>query len=159
MSVPYTAFSPNSACEQRNRYGRSLAFARAGREGAVFRMPTILNFILDLKSQEFEIALHNVRNHHSKREMIKQGLEEFSKAYGALSTCSDQSFYKSRQHILGSGTFHQAPPFVQSGNGRYRTDMTLKGMLRTHLFSGATCAVKRWIMFATSSSVRSTLIV
>jgi hypothetical protein len=34
-------------------------------------------FVLDLKEQGFEISLHNVRNHHSTREVVKEGLEEY----------------------------------------------------------------------------------
>jgi hypothetical protein len=41
-----------------------------------------LEFILSLKERGFEIALHNVRNHDSTREMIDQGLEEFRRLIG-----------------------------------------------------------------------------
>jgi hypothetical protein len=41
-----------------------------------------LKFIISLKELGFEIALHNVRNHDSTREMIRHGLEEFRKLIG-----------------------------------------------------------------------------
>src|SRR5580698_5679034 len=36
-----------------------------------------LRFVLALKEQGFEIALHNVRNHDSPRDLIASGLEKF----------------------------------------------------------------------------------
>jgi hypothetical protein len=57
-----------------------LASVRDGRLGGCSLQDSdYLKFILDLKDLGFEISLHNVRNHHSTREMIKQGLEEFRK--------------------------------------------------------------------------------
>ncbi len=60
-----------------------LASVRDGRlGGSSLQDPEYLKFILSLKERGFEIALHNVRNHDSTREMIDQGLEEFRKLIG-----------------------------------------------------------------------------
>jgi hypothetical protein len=55
-----------------------LASVREGRQGGCsLQDADYLKFILELKSHGFEISLHNVRNHHSMREMIERGLKEF----------------------------------------------------------------------------------
>lgn len=60
-----------------------LASVRCGRQGgSSLQDPDYLKFILGLKELGFEISLHNVRNHDSTREIIKQGLEEFRKLIG-----------------------------------------------------------------------------
>jgi hypothetical protein len=41
-----------------------------------------LRFVLALKEQGFEIALHNVRNHDSPRDLIASGLEKFRELIG-----------------------------------------------------------------------------
>lgn len=50
--------------------------------GSSLQEPEYLKFILSLKGLGFEIALHNVRNHDSTREMVGQGLEEFRRLVG-----------------------------------------------------------------------------
>lgn len=60
-----------------------LASVRDGRHGgSSLQDREYLGFILSLDKRGFEIALHNVRNHHSTREMICQGLEEFRTLIG-----------------------------------------------------------------------------
>jgi hypothetical protein len=60
-----------------------LASVRDARHGgSSLQDPEYLAFILRLKELGFEIALHNVRNHHSTREMIRRGLEEFRSLIG-----------------------------------------------------------------------------
>jgi len=60
-----------------------LASVPDGRQkGCSLQEADYLQFILDLASQGFEISLHNVRNHDSTREMVKQGLEEFRRLTG-----------------------------------------------------------------------------
>jgi hypothetical protein len=60
-----------------------LASVRDGRQGGCsLQDADYLKFVLDLRNQGFEISLHNVRNHHSTREMIEQGLEEFRRLIG-----------------------------------------------------------------------------
>lgn len=60
-----------------------LASVRSGRQGgSSLQDADYLKFILDLKKLGFEIALHNVRNHDSTREVIKQGFEEFRTLIG-----------------------------------------------------------------------------
>jgi hypothetical protein len=60
-----------------------LASVRVGRQGGCsLQDADYLKFILDLRSQGFEISLHNVRNHDSTREMVEQGLEEFRSLTG-----------------------------------------------------------------------------
>lgn len=41
-----------------------------------------LRFVLDVKEKGFEIALHNVRNFHSRRDAISSGLETFRARIG-----------------------------------------------------------------------------
>lgn len=50
--------------------------------GASLQDEDYLRFILDLKEQGFEIALHNVRNTGSRRDEVRQGLEEFRRLIG-----------------------------------------------------------------------------
>lgn len=60
-----------------------LASVRDGRiGGSSLQDPEYLKFILNLKDSGFEIALHNVRNYDSTREIIEQGLEEFRRRIG-----------------------------------------------------------------------------
>lgn len=60
-----------------------LASVRNGRLGGCsLQDEDYLEFVLDLKQQGFEVSLHNVRNHDSTRETIKQGLQEFRKLIG-----------------------------------------------------------------------------
>jgi hypothetical protein len=60
-----------------------LASVRDGRQGGCsLQDEDYLKFVLDLKERGFEISLHNVRNHDSTREIIKQGFEEFRKLIG-----------------------------------------------------------------------------
>lgn len=60
-----------------------LASVRDGRQGGCsLQDDDYLKFILDLKDRGFEISLHNVRNHDSEREIVKQGIEEFRKQIG-----------------------------------------------------------------------------
>jgi hypothetical protein len=62
---------------------RTLTSVRSGRQGgSSLQDADYLKFILDLKALGFEIALHNVRNYDSTREVIKEGLEEFRKLIG-----------------------------------------------------------------------------
>jgi hypothetical protein len=58
----------------------SSANARIG--GSSLQEPDYLDFVLRLRDQGFEIALHNVRNVDSTREEIKAGLEEFRRLIG-----------------------------------------------------------------------------
>ncbi len=58
----------------------SSANARLG--GASLQEPEYLRFVLDLRDQGFEIALHNVRNAASTHEEIRFGLEEFRRLIG-----------------------------------------------------------------------------
>lgn len=50
--------------------------------GASLQEASYRRFVLDLKKQGFEISLHNVRNHHSTREVVMQGLEEYRRLLG-----------------------------------------------------------------------------
>jgi hypothetical protein len=60
-----------------------LASVSDGRHGgSSLQDPHYLQFILGLRDKGFEIALHNVRNYDSTREMISQGLEEFRQIIG-----------------------------------------------------------------------------
>jgi hypothetical protein len=50
--------------------------------GASLQERDYLQFVLGLQKKQFEIALHSVRNTHSTREQIEQGLEEFRRLIG-----------------------------------------------------------------------------
>jgi len=68
-------------------YTTKTVWPLAGDPGAPFagtslQDPPYRDFVLWLKNQGFEIALHNVRNTDSTRQEIEQGLEEFSRAIG-----------------------------------------------------------------------------
>lgn len=56
--------------------------ASARIRGSSLQEPDYLDFVLRLRDQGFEIALHNVRNVDSTREEIKAGLEEFRRLIG-----------------------------------------------------------------------------
>jgi hypothetical protein len=60
-----------------------LASLRDGRLGGCsLQEGDYLKFVRDLKERGFEISLHNVRNHHSTRVVVKQGLEEYRQLLG-----------------------------------------------------------------------------
>jgi hypothetical protein len=60
-----------------------LASVRDGWHGGSSLQDTeYLKFVLALKDRGFEIALHNVRNHDSTRELIASGLERFRELIG-----------------------------------------------------------------------------
>jgi hypothetical protein len=50
--------------------------------GASLQDPDYLAFILGLRDNGFEIALHNVRNYDATREVVDKGLEEFRRLIG-----------------------------------------------------------------------------
>ena len=50
--------------------------------GASLQDPEYCDFVLNLKNQGFEIALHNVRNADSTRGQVEHGLEEFRRLIG-----------------------------------------------------------------------------
>jgi hypothetical protein len=50
--------------------------------GASLQEGKYRGYVLNLKEQGFEISLHNVRNHHSTREVVKEGLEEYRRVVG-----------------------------------------------------------------------------
>lgn len=50
--------------------------------GSSLQEPEYRRFVLDLKERGFEISLHNVRNHHSPREVVREGLEEYRRVVG-----------------------------------------------------------------------------
>jgi len=50
--------------------------------GCSLQDPEYLKLVLDLQSRGFEIALHNVRNHHSPRTVVEQGFAEFFRLIG-----------------------------------------------------------------------------
>jgi hypothetical protein len=50
--------------------------------GSSLQEKEYLKFVLALKERGFEIALHNVRNHDSTREIISSGLEKFRELIG-----------------------------------------------------------------------------
>jgi hypothetical protein len=50
--------------------------------GSSLQEAEYLEFVLSLKELGFEIALHNVRNHDSTRELIASGLERFRELIG-----------------------------------------------------------------------------
>src|SRR5689334_2623744 len=60
-----------------------LASVRDGRlGGSSLQEARYLTFVRNLKDQGFEISLHNVRNHHSTRDIVKQGLKEYRRLIG-----------------------------------------------------------------------------
>ena len=50
--------------------------------GATLQDPQYVEFVRSLASGGFEIALHNVRNHHAPREIVRLGLERFRDCLG-----------------------------------------------------------------------------
>lgn len=60
-----------------------LASVNCGRlGGASLQEEQYRRYVLGLKDQGFEISLHNVRNHHSPREVVKEGLTEYRRLVG-----------------------------------------------------------------------------
>ena len=56
--------------------------AHSTNKGDSLRNPSYRQFVLDLQSKGFEIALHGVRGGSSRREEISEGLEEFRQVVG-----------------------------------------------------------------------------
>src|SRR6185437_7352582 len=50
--------------------------------GCSLQDPEYLSFILHLQDLGFEIAMHNMRNHHCSRELVQRGFAEFRRLVG-----------------------------------------------------------------------------
>jgi hypothetical protein len=60
-----------------------LATVAEGKHGGCsLQEPEYLSFILQLQDLGFEIAMHNMRNHHCSRELVEQGFAEFRRLIG-----------------------------------------------------------------------------
>ena len=94
-----------------------LASVRDGRYGgSSLQDPEYLKFILNLKGLGFEIALHNVRNHDSTREIIEQGLEEFRRRIGHDPRVH-ANHCENRDNIYwGAVRFHMLRPLYRAGS-------------------------------------------
>lgn len=50
--------------------------------GCSLQDPEYLKFVLELRDAGFEIALHNMRNHHCSRAVVEEGFAEFRRLVG-----------------------------------------------------------------------------
>lgn len=50
--------------------------------GSSLQDPEYLKFVLELRDLGFEIAIHNMRNHHCSRELVEKGFSEFRRLLG-----------------------------------------------------------------------------
>ena len=57
-------------------------FTDGGSTGGTLADSEYLRFIKALQTSGFEIALHNVRNHHAERETVQRGLDAFREIIG-----------------------------------------------------------------------------
>jgi hypothetical protein len=75
-----------------------------------------LKFVLALKERGFEIALHNVRNHDSTRELIALGLERFHELIGHYPR-SHANHSRNRDNIYwGASRFNGLRPLYSAGS-------------------------------------------
>jgi hypothetical protein len=80
-----------------------------------------LEFILSLQKLGFEIALHNVRNHDSTREMIASGLEKFRELVGhyprvhANHSRNRENIYWGESRFNRLGLLYRAGTSLRSG--------------------------------------------
>jgi hypothetical protein len=94
-----------------------LASVRNGRYGgSSLQDPEYLKFILDLKDSGFEIALHNVRNHDSTREIIEEGLEEFRRRIGHDPRVHSNHCNNRDNIYWGAARFHMLRPLYRAGS-------------------------------------------
>ena len=94
-----------------------LASVREGRYGGCsLQDPEYLKFILSLKESGFEIALHNVRNHDSTREIIEQGLEEFRRCIGHNPRVHSNHCNNRENIYWGAARFHMLGPLYRAGS-------------------------------------------
>jgi glycosyltransferase involved in cell wall biosynthesis len=73
-------------------------------------------FILQLRDLGFEIALHNVRNHHACREMVVRGLEEFRKIVGQYPAVHANHSRNAENLYWGAARFHSLKPLYALGS-------------------------------------------
>jgi hypothetical protein len=74
-----------------------------------------LKFILKLRDSGFEIALHNVRNYDSTREVIEQGLEEFHRRVGHNPRVHSNHCNNRDNIYWGAARFHMLGPLYRAG--------------------------------------------
>jgi hypothetical protein len=104
-----------------------LASVRDGRlGGSSLQDPEYLKFILNLKDSGFEIALHNVRNYDSTREIIEQGLEEFRRCIGHDPRVHSNHCNNRDNIYWGAARFHTLRPLYRAGST----------LLDRHIFEG-----------------------
>jgi hypothetical protein len=100
-----------------------LASVRDGRlGGSSLQDHEYLKFILNLKDSGFEIALHNVRNYDSTREIIEQGLDEFRRRIGHDPRVHSNHCNNRDNIYWGAARFNMLRPLYKAGstllNGR-----------------------------------------
>ena len=94
-----------------------LASVRDGRlGGSSLQDPEYLKFVLNLKDSGFEIALHNVRNYDSTREIIEQGLEEFRRRVGHDPRVHSNHCNNRDNIYWGAARFHMLGPLYRAGS-------------------------------------------
>jgi hypothetical protein len=90
----------------------SEADARLG--GASLQDPRYMDFVRDLKNAGFEIALHNVRNTSSIREVVEAGLEEFRRLIGYYPRIHTNHSYNHENIYWGPGRFSRIAPLYRA---------------------------------------------
>ena len=63
-----------------------------------------LEWVVGLQSKGFEIALHNVRNSDSPRDIVEHGFAEFEKPSRSATTYPRESLQQPGKHLLGRCT-------------------------------------------------------
>jgi glycosyltransferase involved in cell wall biosynthesis len=74
------------------------------------------DFILQLRDLGFEIALHNVRNHHSSRQIVKDGLEAFRNIIGEYPAVHANHSRNAENLYWGAARFHSLKPLYAIGS-------------------------------------------
>jgi hypothetical protein len=83
--------------------------------GSSLQDPEYLKFIITLKDSGFEIALHNVRNYDSTREIIENGLEEFRRRVGHDPRVHSNHCDNRDNIYWGAARFHRLGPLYRAG--------------------------------------------
>ncbi len=84
--------------------------------GSSLQDPEYLALMLQLRDLGFEIALHNVRNHHATRDMVRQGLEEFRRLIGYYPVVHANHSRNAENVYWGAARFRSLKPFYAIGS-------------------------------------------
>jgi glycosyltransferase involved in cell wall biosynthesis len=78
--------------------------------GCSLQDPEYLRFVLELRDLGFEIAIHNMRNHHCSRDLVEKGFSEFRRLVGGYPRVHANHSRNRENLYWGAARFHFLKP-------------------------------------------------